>query len=316
MKSTMKKRIVIALGGNAILTHDPTAHAQMETLRSTCEKLLPLIKEGNEIIIAHGNGPQVGNLYLQQKAGDSGKNPGMPLDTCVAMTQGSIGYWIMNALREQFCRGGIKKEVAVLATETVVSGDDPAFTNPSKPIGPFLTEEQAKECAASDGCIYKEDAGRGWRRVVPSPAPVGIPGYESITELVKGGSVVICGGGGGIPVIETGTGYRGVEAVVDKDLTAERIAELTDADLLVICTGVDNVYINYNRDDQKVLHSVTVKELEEYIRQGQFPAGSMLPKVRACIRFVSSHEGRRAVITSLEKFSQIDKGEGTEVRAG
>lgn len=312
----MKKRIVVALGGNAILTNDPTAQAQMASLRMTCEKLLPLIQEGNEIIIAHGNGPQVGNLYLMQEAGHTEKNPMMPLDTCVAMTQGSIGYWIMNALREQLSRHGIKKEVAVLATETVVSADDRAFQNPTKPIGPFFTEEQAAQCAKADGCLYREDSGRGWRKVVPSPEPVGILGCRSVVELVRSGSVVVCGGGGGIPVVETESGYRGVEAVVDKDLTAERIAELTEADLLVICTGVDNVYVNYNKENQQVLHSVTVEELEEYIRQDQFPAGSMLPKIQACMKFVRSHRDRRAIITSLDKFSLIHQGEGTEVRAG
>ena len=316
MTQPKPERIVIALGGNAILTDDPSAEAQIAALRSTAAKIVPLIAAGNEVIITHGNGPQVGNLLLQQEAADSAGNPAMPLDTCVAMTQGSIGYWTMLAMRNELKAAGIDKKVQVLATTCTVDPDDPAFKNPTKPVGPFLTEERARELASQDGNTYVEDAGRGWRRVVPSPRPAALPGSAGIRALVDAGIVVVCVGGGGIPVIEDEHGVRGVEGVIDKDLTAEIIAESVGADRLVICTGVDNVCVDFNKPTQRALSRVSIPELEEYIERGQFPAGSMLPKIQGCIRFVESGEGRAATITSLDKLSEVEDGAGTTIVRG
>lgn len=311
----MSERIVIALGGNAILTDDPTAEAQIRALEDTCEKIVPLIAAGNEVIITHGNGPQVGNLLLQQEAAASDKNPAMPLDTCVAMTQGSIGYWTMLAMRTALKRAGIAKKVSVLATTTTVDPEDPAFKNPTKPVGPFLSEERARELAAQDGNTYIEDAGRGWRRVVPSPTPAALPGSDGIKALVDAGLIVICVGGGGIPVIEDEQGVHGVEGVIDKDLTAELIAESIDATQLVICTGVDEVYVDFNKPTQRALKTVSIEELNGYIAEDQFPKGSMLPKVLGCMKFVQSKAGRKATITSLEKLSELNSGAGTTIVA-
>lgn len=309
----MGKRIVIALGGNAILTKDPSAKAQLEALKMTSRLIVPLIEAGHEVIITHGNGPQVGNLLLQQEAANSEGNPAMPLDTCVAMTQGSIGYWTMMAMRSELKRAGIKKKVSVLATTCTVDADDPAFKNPTKPIGPFLTKERAEELAAQDGNTYIEDAGRGWRRVVPSPKPAALPGSDGIKALVDAGLVVICVGGGGIPVIENDHEVYGVEGVIDKDLTAELIAESIEADELIICTGVDNVYVDYNKPTQRALSKVSIPELETYIAEGQFPKGSMLPKIEGCMKFVQSSPGRTAIITSLEQLAHVQKGAGTSI---
>lgn len=316
MAITKPERIVIALGGNAILTDDPSAEAQIRALEVTCEKIVPLIKAGNEVIITHGNGPQVGNLLLQQEAANSEKNPAMPLDTCVAMTQGSIGYWTMLAMRGALKRAGIDKLVQVLAMTATVSPDDPAFANPTKPIGPFYTEEQARQLTVENpDQTYIEDSGRGWRRVVPSPEPAALPGCAGIKALVDAGIVVICTGGGGIPVIEDEDGVRGVEGVIDKDLTAEKIAETVNADHLVICTGVDNVCVDFNKPTQRALHEVSIPELEGYIAEDQFPAGSMLPKIQGCIRFVQAKEGNRATITSLDCLSRLTEGAGTTIVA-
>ncbi len=310
----MAERIVIALGGNAILTDDPTAQAQMRALDETCDYIVPLIEAGNEVIITHGNGPQVGNLLLQQEAANSEKNPAMPLDTCVAMTQGSIGYWTMLAMRGALKRAGVKKLVQVLAMTATVSKDDPAFANPTKPIGPFYTEEQARELMEADpSLVYVEDSGRGWRRVVPSPEPMDLPGCAGIKALADAGIIVICTGGGGIPVLEDEQGVYGVEGVIDKDLTAEKIAETVDADHLVICTGVDNACVDFGKPTQKALDQITIAEAEAYIAEGQFPAGSMLPKIRGCMRFVESGEGRRATITSLECLAKLGEGAGTTI---
>ncbi len=310
----MAERIVIALGGNAILTDDPTAQAQMRALDETCDYIVPLIQAGNEVIITHGNGPQVGNLLLQQEAANSDKNPAMPLDTCVAMTQGSIGYWTMLAMRGALKRAGVKKLVQVLAMTATVSPEDPAFKNPTKPIGPFYTEEQAHELMEADpSLVYIEDSGRGWRRVVPSPEPMDLPGCAGIKALADAGIIVICTGGGGIPVLEDERGVYGVEGVIDKDLTAEKIAETVDADHLVICTGVDNVCVDFGKPTQKALDQITIAEAEAYIAEDQFPAGSMLPKIRGCMRFVESGEGRRATITSLECLAKLGEGAGTTI---
>ena len=303
-----KKRYIVALGGNAILTDDPSAEAQQQALLDTAEKLSVLIEAGHEVIISHGNGPQVGNLLLQQIAADSNENPAMPLDTLVAMTQGSIGYWLQKALQKIFTDKGIDKEVATVLTQVVVDENDPAFSDPSKPVGPFLSEEDITEL--SDGDVYKEDAGRGYRKVVPSPKPVTIKEANVITSLVESGFITIAGGGGGIPVVDRNGTLEGVEAVIDKDFASAKLAELINADTFIILTGVDNVYVNYNKPDQKKLEEVTVAELQQYISEDQFAPGSMLPKVEAAIQFVQESKNGKAVITSLENIGNALDGNG------
>lgn len=312
----MSKRIVVALGGNAILSDDPTAAAQMEALRYTSEKLVKLIKQDYELVISHGNGPQVGNLFLQQVAGESEANPILPFDALVAMTQGSIGYWLQNVLKEALMKEGIDKQVAALVTQVVVDENDPAFENLSKPIGPFLTEEEAVKAAEETGDTYVEDAGRGYRRVVASPMPETIVEFPTIKGLIDNDVVTISAGGGGIPVIETEHGYQGVEAVVDKDFASAKLAEQVEADYLLILTGVDNVYINFNKPNQEKLEEVTVSQLKEWIAEEQFAPGSMLPKIEAAINFVENRPGAKTVITSLENVNNFFEGGSATVVIG
>jgi len=314
-----KQKIVVALGGNAILSTDASAKAQQEALVSTSKSLVKLIKEGHEVIVTHGNGPQVGNLLLQQAAADSEKNPAMPLDTCVAMTEGSIGFWLVNALDNELQAQGIRKEVAAVVTQVIVDAKDPAFENPTKPIGPFLTEEDAKKQMAESKASFKEDAGRGWRKVVPSPKPVGIKEANVIRSLIDSGVVVVSAGGGGVPVVEDATSktLTGVEAVIDKDFASQTLSELVDADLFIVLTGVDNVYVNFNKPDQTKLEEVTVSQMKEYITQDQFAPGSMLPKVEAAIAFVENKPNAKAIITSLENIDNVlSANAGTQIIAG
>jgi carbamate kinase len=308
----------VALGGNAILSSDPSASAQKKALVDTAKHLVKLIKNGDDLIITHGNGPQVGNLLLQNLAADSDKNPAFPLDSLVAMTEGSIGFWLQNALENELTKEGIDKEVTSVVTQVIVDKSDPAFENLTKPIGPFYTEEEAKAEAEKTGATFKEDAGRGWRKVVASPKPVGIKEIATIRTLLNAGEVVVAAGGGGIPVVreEDGT-LTGVEAVIDKDFASQTLAELVDADLFIVLTGVDYVYINYNKPDQKKLEHVTVAELEEYIQQNQFAPGSMLPKVQAAMAFVNHKPGSKAVITSLENLAALlESNSGTIIEKG
>lgn len=301
----MTKTIVVALGGNAILTVDPTAQGQQKTLNETAKELVKLIKAGNRVVITHGNGPQVGNLLLQQAAADSKENPAMPVDTAVAMTQGSIGYWLQNAMKKAMEAEGLEKDVATLLTQVIVDENDPAFENPTKPIGPFLTEEQAKVEAERTGDTFAEDAGRGYRKVVPSPIPSSIVEYPSIKALIDADVVTISAGGGGIPVKQTDHGFEGVEAVVDKDFASAKLASLVEANELIILTGVDNVYVNYNKPNQEKLEEITVSELKKHIADNQFAPGSMLPKVEAAISFVENYPEGRAYITSLENIEAV-----------
>ncbi|TFJ44197.1 carbamate kinase [Carnobacterium divergens] len=311
-----KRKVVVALGGNAILSTDASAKAQQEALHQTAEYLVQFIEKGDDLIVSHGNGPQVGNLLLQQAAANSEKNPAMPLDTCVAMTEGSIGYWMQNALNSALLKRHIDKDVVALVTQVIVDEKDPAFANPTKPIGPFLTEEEAKVEMQASGATFKEDAGRGWRKVVASPKPISIKEYRVVNHLVESGILTISVGGGGIPVIEKEAELVGVEAVIDKDFASQKLAELVKADLLIILTGVDNVYVNYNQPDQKKLEEVTVTELKEYIADNQFAPGSMLPKVEAAISFVENYPQGKAIITSLENIGAVLKGDaGTVVVA-
>ncbi|MBP1904609.1 carbamate kinase [Paenibacillus turicensis] len=304
----MGKRIVVALGGNAILSDDPSTEGQMKALRHTSKQLVELIKQGHELIISHGNGPQVGNLLLQQAIAQSDKNPALSLDTCVAMTQGSIGYWLQNTMNEAMVKAGLNKQVASVVTQVVVDENDPAFSNPTKPIGPFFSQEEAEKATAQNGEKYVEDAGRGYRKVVPSPKPQTIVEYPIIKTLIEHGYVTISAGGGGIPVKKVANGYEGVEAVIDKDFASAKLANLVEADYLFILTGVDNVYVNYNQPNQEKLEEVTVDQLKQWIKEAQFAPGSMLPKVEAAISFVEGRQGSKAVITSLENINSIFTG--------
>lgn len=306
----MSKKIVVALGGNAILTDVPTAKAQKEAVRQTAEYLVSFVQDGHDLIVTHGNGPQVGNLLLQNAAADSEKNPAFELDSLVAMTQGSIGYWLQNAMRQALADEGIEKQVVSLVTQVQVDPKDSAFENPTKPIGPFLSEEDAKTEMDQGNGTFVEDAGRGWRKVVASPKPQNIVEYPVVESLINSGFVTISAGGGGIPVVSEGKGYKGIEAVIDKDFAASKLAELVDADYLIILTGVNNVFVNWGKPDQTKLEDVTVAELKKYISEDQFAPGSMLPKVEAAIEFVENSKNGKAIITSLENANKLFSGEG------
>jgi len=303
------RKIVVALGGNAILSSDPSAKAQQEALVETAKHLVKLIKNGDDLIITHGNGPQVGNLLLQQLAANSEKNPAFPLDSLVAMTEGSIGFWLQNALQNALLDEGIEKNVASVVTQVVVDKNDPAFVNLSKPIGPFYSEEEAKAEAEKSGATFKEDAGRGWRKVVASPKPVDIKEIETIRTLLNQGQVVVAAGGGGIPVVENeAQGMAGVEAVIDKDFTAAVVADAIDAEALVILTAVDNAMVDYGTPQARAIGRTTSQEMQAYAEQGQFASGSMLPKVQAALNFVAK-PGRRAIIANLEHAAAAVAGE-------
>lgn len=299
------RKIVVALGGNAILSSDPSAQAQKNALIQTAKYLVQLIKNGDNLIITHGNGPQVGNLLLQNLAADSEKNPAFPLDSLVAMTEGSIGFWLQNALVNELKKEKIEKEVISIVTQVIVDKKDPAFDNLTKPIGPFYSEEDAKLESEKTGATFKEDSGRGWRKVVASPKPIGIQEIETIKTLLNSGEIVIAAGGGGIPVVEEEDSLVGVEAVIDKDFASQCLAELVDADLFIVLTGVDYVFINFNKPNQQKLEKVSVHQMEEYIQQNQFAPGSMLPKVEAAISFVKNKPESKAVITSLENLGEL-----------
>lgn len=307
-------KIVVALGGNALQKNgELTAKIQEEVAKETVQKLIPLIKDGHELVIVHGNGPQVGNLVLHEEAGNSPSTPAMPLHVSVGMTQGMIGYWIQKALKEELSKNGISKNATTIVTQVEVSKDDQAFKNPTKPIGPFYSEEEAQKVAAKKGYVVKEDSGRGWRRVVPSPKPIHILESDAIIDFMKTGAIVIAAGGGGIPVISNGeNSFEGVDAVIDKDFAAELLAEKINADTLLILTGVDNAMINYGKENQQALGVISIEEAEKYINENQFGAGSMLPKVQASLKFAKT--GGKAVITSLENAQDaISKNLGTVI---
>ncbi len=296
----MSKKIVIALGGNAL---GNTATEQLALVSNTAKAIVDLIAEGNEVVIAHGNGPQVGmiNLGLSTAAEAGAIKADMPFPECGAMSEGYIGYHLQQAIGNELASRGMNKPVATIVTQTVVSEDDPAFQNPTKPVGAFYDKETADRIAAEKGYTMVEDAGRGYRQVVPSPKPFDIVEAESIKTLVNAGNVVIAVGGGGIPVIRKEGKVYGTPAVIDKDFGSELLAELLDADMLIILTAVEKVAINFNKPDQKGLDDLTPAEAYEYIEQGQFAKGSMLPKVQAAVKFAESKAGRTALITLLEK---------------
>lgn len=309
----MSKRIVIALGGNAL---GSTAAEQLALVSKTAKAIVDLIAEGNEVVIAHGNGPQVGmiNLGLSTAAEAGAIKADMPFPECGAMSEGYIGYHLQQAIGNELTARGIRKPVATIVTQTVVSQDDPAFQNPTKPVGAFYDKETADRIAAEKGYTMVEDAGRGYRQVVPSPKPFDIVEAESIKALFNAGHVVIAVGGGGIPVVCKDGKLCGTPAVIDKDFGSELLAELLDADVLVILTAVEQVAINFNKPDQKGLDDLTPAQAKVYMDENQFAKGSMLPKVQAAVKFAESKAGRTALITLLEKAKDGIEGKtGTRV---
>ncbi len=308
-------RMVIALGGNAIkkAKERGTAEEQLRNVKETCEYIWEQF-EDHEIVLTHGNGPQVGSILIQQESGEP-YVPGMPLDICVAESQGLIGYMIQQSLRNTLEAHGIQREVVTVITQVFVDEKDPAFQNPTKPVGPFYTYERAEKLR-KEGITIVEDAGRGYRRVVPSPDPKQVLEAEVIKSLLKQGIIVIGVGGGGIPVGRKGLSGKeqyGIEAVIDKDLASEVLAESIEADCFIILTDVEKVALNYGEKDQKNLDILTVKEAETYLEEGHFAPGSMGPKILAAIRFLKAG-GKRVIITSPEKFSETLKGKaGTQI---
>jgi carbamate kinase len=306
-----KKVTVIALGGNAILQPGQrgTFAEQMKNVETTCQQLAQMVKSGKyKIIITHGNGPQVGNILLQNETAKDYAAP-MPLYVCGAESQGLIGYMIQQTLHNLLVdKGKGEVPIATVVTQVVVDKEDQAFQNPSKPVGPFYSEEEAKNLQSEKGYHIKEDAGRGWRRVVPSPDPIEIFEKEAIRQLIDAHSIVIASGGGGIPVIKEGEKLVGVDAVIDKDLAGERLATDVKAKIFLILTDVDQVKLNYKTPQEKGLSNITVEQAKRYHAQGHFAKGSMEPKIRAAIRFIQSG-GETAIITSLNK--ALDALEGT-----
>lgn len=307
-ETAKRKRIVIALGGNAL---GNTPMEQMEAVRMTAESIVDLIKEGYEIAIAHGNGPQVGmiNLAFEAAVNTQANTPAMPFPECGAMSQGYIGYHLQNAILNEMKAKGVVQDVATLVTQVLVDSSDPAFKDPTKPVGRFYSKEEADELTGSRGYIMKEDAGRGYRRVVASPKPIKILGIQAISSILDAGHVVIAGGGGGIPVIENEVGALiGVAAVIDKDFTSELLAESLNADAFIILTAVDQVAIRFGQADEEWLSKLTAKEAEGYMANGEFAKGSMLPKVEAALKYAQSKPGRKALITSLAKAKEALAG--------
>ena len=311
----MPERIVIALGGNALQSKDsaPTAEAQLEVVKRTSEFIAQISQRGYEMAVVHGNGPQVGRIVL---ASETAKDvvPPMPFDVCGAMSQGYIGYHIQQALKYALNKRNRNYPVVSLTTQVVVDRRDPAFQTPSKPIGAFYTEEEARRLEREKGYTMKEDAGRGWRRVVPSPLPRRIVEIGAVRLLWDHAIVITCGGGG-VPVVENPDGrLEGVAAVIDKDFAAELLAEQVDADALLILTEVEKVAIRFGKPDQEDLGHLNLAEAARYAEEGQFGVGSMLPKVEAAMKFVRNNPGRKAIITSLDKcLDALDGKTGTVI---
>ncbi|MGG5373109.1 carbamate kinase [Enterococcus sp. AZ196] len=304
-------KIVVALGGNAL---GNSAIEQLSRAQLAAKSIVDLIVKGHKVVIAHGNGPQVGQIRLAFET--SGEKEVMPLAECIAMSQGYIGYHLQQAIDEELESRGIKDvPVISMLTQVVVAADDPVFQCPTKPIGGYYSEEEAKRLMAETNISYQEDSGRGWRRVVPSPKPIDIYEKNSLQTLVNAGQVVIACGGGGIPVVYHGTKYAGVDAVIDKDFAASKMATLIEADVFVILTAVDYVYVNFGKENQKALKEVSLAQMQQYIAENQFPAGSMLPKVEAACEFVSSGKKKTAIIANLEQVAQAITAEtGTIIR--
>ena len=302
MQKTGITTIVAALGGNAL---GDTAAEQLRNARIAAAAIVDLIEAGNRVVVVHGNGPQVGMIKKQFDTGDSE----MPIAECTAMSQGYIGYHLQQSLQSELDGRGIEKSVASVLTQVIVDAKDPAFQKPSKPIGKHYDEETAQKLMTESGRLYKEDAGRGWRWVVPSPKPIDIRELKSIELLIENGNVVVACGGGGIPVVKDGGGYLGVDSVIDKDFAAAKLADLIDADILFILTAVERVCVDFNKPGQRAIPEMTIEEAKKLCGEGHFAPGSMLPKVEASIQFASGKKGRKAVIGLLSKAAQSIKGE-------
>ncbi len=310
----MAERIVVALGGNAL---GKTPEEQLALVKGTARPIVDLVEKGYEVIIGHGNGPQVGmiNLAMEFSANKGGGTPFMPFPECGAMTQGYIGYHLQQAIQQELRARGIERECATVVTQVVVDENDPGFRKPSKPVGSFYSKEEAEKIAAEKGFTFVEDAGRGYRRVVPSPIPKRIVERKVVEQLVEAGDIVITVGGGGIPVVETAQGLKGVAAVIDKDRASALLARDVRAGRLIILTAVDRVCVNFNKPDQRELEEMTLADCERYIAEGQFAPGSMLPKVESCMAFVKESEHGTALITSLSRAAEALEGKtGTVIR--
>ena len=310
-------KIVIALGGNAL---GNTPEEQMDKLERVAKVIVKLIKEGNKIVLTHGNGPQVGQIALAMEYAHQGSvnTPLMPFAECGSMSQGYIGYQLQQALQDEMERQKVKKNCVTVITQVLVAANDPAFQNPTKPIGAFYSKEQADELTKMKGYTFVSDAGRGFRRVVPSPKPIDIIESRAIKKLVDDDIVVIAVGGGGIPVIKNDKKelLEGVDAVIDKDLSSALLGELIDADILLILTAIDKVYLNFNTPEQKALDILTTTDARKYIQNDEFAKGSMLPKIEACIKFVNSSK-KLAIITSLDEAAEaLSSNVGTKIVGG
>jgi carbamate kinase len=295
-------KVLVSLGGNAILQHGQkgTADQQFSNVENTAKHLARLLQRGDRITITHGNGPQVGNILLQNEIARDTLPP-MPLDVCGAESQGMIGYMLQRAMRAELDAGGPNLPVTTVISQTLVDPDDPAFKNPTKPVGPFYTAPESSELERLKGWHMVNDSGRGYRRVVPSPTPLDIIEKETIIRLYEAGTVVISAGGGGVPVVRDKNGrLRGIEAVLDKDRTAALLAKIVGVETLLILTDVEKVSINYGKPEQRGLGRMTVQECKKYLAQGQFPPGSMGPKIESAVTFLSSSLGKRAIIAPLE----------------
>lgn len=306
-------KIVVALGGNAL---GQSPEEQLELVKGTAKSLVSLIQKGYEVVISHGNGPQVGSINLGLNyAAENGQGPAFPFPECGAMSQAYIGYQLQESLLNELHALNIDKQVVTLVTQVEVAGDDQAFNNPTKPIGLFYTKEQAEQTMEEKGYKFVEDSGRGYRRVVPSPMPINIVELDNIETLIKHGTLVIAAGGGGIPVVKEEGNYKGVDAVIDKDKTSALLAAHLKSDQLIILTAVDYVYINYGKDNQEALGEVTVDEMNQHIADGQFAKGSMLPKVEAALQFIEKNPEGSVLITSLEDLGDALDGKiGTLIK--
>lgn len=290
-------KVVVALGGNAL---GKSPEEQLKLVKNTADSLIGLIEDGNKVVISHGNGPQIGQINLGMNfAAQRRKVSAFPFPECGAMSQGYIGYHLQQSLQNELHRRHLTKNVVTMITQILVDAADPAFQSPSKPIGDFYTKEQAAQIEAEKNYTFVEDAGRGYRQVVPSPIPKKIMELASIKALFENGDLVIASGGGGVPVVATDEGVKGVPAVIDKDRSSALLADSIDADKLIILTAVDYVYVNYNQPNELKLTNLSVDEAKKYMSEGQFAAGSMLPKIESCLSFVEGHPERQAIITSL-----------------